>query len=352
MERTHRPPTLVNGDTTTNHQHRENREQRIATHNISSNPAFSTRPLSLDSAIAPLLRRPTAPFDKSERKRAHTSAVYYSECFLRGIEPVVADTASEDAQKQYDKWWVKATNHPEGPHHQKHFDQGCAAVGRSSFEQQVKVSPLHPEGVPSTPHNSEHVSKFRRLSSEGSAAAVTLDGDESVANRTNNSQGSFVSIGDTVPVHNISTIPRMSHHQIHAIKMKLYKSLKDAGGSTADPEFLRWFEVLQTYYKSKSWDGRRSHKDSAPFFLEGQWLTLSKPTYNECQGLTPKGEYLYSLGRLAFDMFKPTGLVCSLQAVFNSVRPMNPRKPSRPLHVPRKLMKEINSGQVHLRTYE
>ena len=65
--------------------------------------------LTLDSAVSPLLPRATAPFDKTERKRAHTSAVYYSECFLRGIKPLDADSAAKDAQEQYDKWWIDRT---------------------------------------------------------------------------------------------------------------------------------------------------------------------------------------------------------------------------------------------------
>jgi hypothetical protein len=321
------------------------------------NNSFSIRPLTLDTAVAPLLNRPNAPFDKTERKRAHTSAVFYSECFLRGIEPVVADTASEDIQKQYQKWWVKATT--------KGGETSSTAPGRKSFEQSI-IKPTNNTSTTSssaTPDDNQeqHVSKFRRLSStDGSVAAeVTLDGNETLVSTTLASDDSSSSSAswskrqpEALPFHDIATVPQMSHQQIHAVKMKLYKSLRAAGGSTSDPEFLHCTEILQAYYKSKSWDGRRSHKDSAPFFLEGQWLTISKPTYNECQGLTPKGEYLYSLGRLAFDMFKPTGLVCSLQAVFNSVRPMDPKKPHRPLHVPRKLMKEIQSGQVHLRTYE
>ena len=52
----------------------------------------------MDKAAAPLLSRPVAPFCRTERKRAHTAAVYYSECFLRGIEPTVADKAAEAAE--------------------------------------------------------------------------------------------------------------------------------------------------------------------------------------------------------------------------------------------------------------
>jgi hypothetical protein len=64
-------------------------------------------------ATAPVLSRPTAPFDKTERKRAHTSAIYYSECSLRGIKPVLADAAASHAQGTYDKWWVNTRATPQ-----------------------------------------------------------------------------------------------------------------------------------------------------------------------------------------------------------------------------------------------
>ena len=90
-------------------EERESRAQEMTTSSLISSGQFSVQPLTLDAAVSPLLSRPTAPFDRTERKRAHTSAVYYSECFLRGIEPVIADTAALEAQGKYEKWWVKST---------------------------------------------------------------------------------------------------------------------------------------------------------------------------------------------------------------------------------------------------
>ena len=53
--------------------------------------------------------------------------------------------------------------------------------------------------------------------------------------------------------------------------------------------------------------------------LEGQWFTLTKPTYQDCLGFNDDGNPLYHLGRMSFEMFMPGDLVCAIQAVFNPI---------------------------------
>jgi len=72
---------------------------------------FGPRIMALDSAVAPLLPSPITPFQKSERKKAHTSAMYYSECFLKGVTPTDADNAASDIEGRYNKWWVQEGFH-------------------------------------------------------------------------------------------------------------------------------------------------------------------------------------------------------------------------------------------------
>jgi hypothetical protein len=336
-----------------------------------STDGFTLQRLTLDSAVAPLLTRPTAPFCKSERKRAHTSAVYYSECFLQGIAPIVADTAAKDAQGKYDKWWVKATHH----HHPPPTITTTPTPAASS------VMSLHqqpPRGV------GGHVSKRRKknndrldkssvtsanvVSISSSAAATSLyndhfggltSEDESIEEAKRPSQSLLQQDEEeetVVAIQNISTLSLATTNasQIRDVKHRLIANLKASGGSTETPEFLGYLEFLETYYRSKSWDGRESSTASrnGGVRLEGNWLTLNKSTYDECKGLNAKGEYQYGLGRMSFDMFRPTNLTCTINANFNSVRPMDPKNPDRPLHVPRRLLKDLQAGNVNLRTYE
>ncbi len=50
--------------------------------------------------------------------------------------------------------------------------------------------------------------------------------------------------------------------------------------------------------------------------LEGMWLTLSKPKYSDCLGQNAVGDYMYTMGRMSFDIFRPTSLVSSIQGMF------------------------------------
>ncbi|KAL7534544.1 hypothetical protein ACHAXR_005941 [Thalassiosira sp. AJA248-18] len=53
--------------------------------------------------------------------------------------------------------------------------------------------------------------------------------------------------------------------------------------------------------------------------LEGQWFTLTKPTYLDCLGFNDDGNPMYALGRMSFEMFRPGNLVLSIDAVFNPI---------------------------------
>ena len=53
--------------------------------------------------------------------------------------------------------------------------------------------------------------------------------------------------------------------------------------------------------------------------LEGHWFTLTKPTYTDCLGFNERGNPMYTLGRMSFEMFRPGNLVLSIEAVFNPI---------------------------------
>ena len=46
---------------------------------------------------------------------------------------------------------------------------------------------------------------------------------------------------------------------------------------------------------------------------------LTKPTYLDCLGVNARGDPMYTLGRMSFEMFRPGDLVLSVDAVFNPV---------------------------------
>jgi hypothetical protein len=237
-------------------------------------PVFTPQFLSLDrGAIAPTLTRPTAPFAKSERKKAFLSAMYYSECFSRKIQPREADSAAFDIQNQYNKWWVDA----KAP---KETDSGNDDSDRTS--------------VAGT--------KRRRLD-------AVLDS----------------------PVAG----PSVSQEVVTLLKDRLVEHLQKTGGDTTTTDFQCCVEQLRLAYLSTKTNSNRNdlHK------MHGTWLTLSKPSHSECLGCNENGELQYTLGRMSFDMLRPSHLKVSIRAVMNNVRVMDPK--SKPRSFPYRLAKEL-----------
>jgi hypothetical protein len=86
---------------------------------------------------------------------------------------------------------------------------------------------------------------------------------------------------------------------------------------------------------------------------EGMWLSLTAPNYFGNLGENDGGDPRYTLGRMAFDMFSPTRLVCSLQGNFNSVeRVSDEQRSAMLLHVPKALQDEVMANTSVLRTYK
>jgi hypothetical protein len=94
------------------------------------------------------------------------------------------------------------------------------------------------------------------------------------------------------------------------------------------------------------------------------WLTLTKPTFFGHLGPNDNGDPMYTLGRMSFDMFSPTNIVCSIQGNFNHVRPvLTTVERGRLLRshrdendhycsIPKKFQDEIMDGTTMMKTYE
>ena len=91
--------------------------------------------------------------------------------------------------------------------------------------------------------------------------------------------------------------------------------------------------------------------------LEGQWLTLTKPTYTNCLGFNDEGDPMYRLGRMSFEMFFPGDLICAIQAVFNPISKVaQSSKGSSSFSIPKALQEEVkldfDNGGAALLTYQ
>lgn len=139
-------------------------------------------------------------------------------------------------------------------------------------------------------------------------------------------------------------------------KENLLHALAITGGDVSSKAFEEALLPLVHYYEEMGWDAR--DPDGIYSFhdhtrrVEGMWLTLSKPTYFGNLGETSDGDPMYTLGRMAFDMFLPTQLICSLQGNFNPVN-IVPSDTRAELieRCPKSLKDEITSGSAVLREY-
>jgi hypothetical protein len=299
---------------------------------LTIDPNFKMQRFTLESAVAPLIRRPTAPFAKSERKRALTTAAYYSECCMNGISRLEADKAALAIQSQYNKWWVGA----------KYHETGDTEGPSESKRRKVRQEPESPQ-QPS--REVEQTNKYDEY--------VTSE-DESYISPKISQQGSLRDMEESVNIREIAPSAEVNANEIGAIKNALTAELTANGGDSKTAKFETYLDLLHSSYKSRGWDARWLEKDSSPFSMDGTWLTLTKPTYTECKGRNPKGQYIYSLGRLAFDMFRPTGLICSVQGVFNSIGVTDSSECKRLGSIPSRLRKDVSGkpGSPVVRNYE
>jgi hypothetical protein len=171
--------------------------------------------------------------------------------------------------------------------------------------------------------------------------------------------------------------------ELQAARDDILQALALSGGEVNDPKFLQALEPLVQYYATTQHDTRplvvvvESDNSSDPRLLrvEGMWLSLSKPTFFGNLGENDQGDPMYTLGRMAFDMYAPAQLVCSLQGSFNPVSVVPPlgvgcgenendegdaaSQQQQQQHairdglpVPKKFQEEVASGTSVLRTYK
>jgi hypothetical protein len=285
----------------------------------SSSSVFAWQKLSLDRAVAPLLKEPVAPFvsRNRERKRALLSATYYSECFLRSIGPADADTAALDAQSRYEKWWVGAKfrgGEPKGGRNRRRRgaeeeeEDECSNNNNTTNRKRRRLSVVAGSDPADTVFENEP-GPTPRKSAPFVGGLVESDDDDDGNDDDDDDDGPPT----------IST---------EAVKAALVEDLRNTGGDVESPLFVSCLDRLHAHYRASGIDERwgaappmetatAAPATAAP--ADGTWIALSKPTFTECHGRNDRGQYLYTLGRLSFDMFRPTSLLCSLRGVFNTV---------------------------------
>jgi hypothetical protein len=276
----------------------------------------------LENCVTANITRPqVAPIPKEERKRALIRAKFYSECLMQGINPDEANAAALDADKLFKRWWIEASYLEDK---QQERDQ---IAKRQKLNDQADKKP-----------------GFRQAISESTSGAFHEQKDIT----TGADDASISYMEQRIPLSR-------RNHQISELKSTLIQLLRRNRGDTTSPEFHSLINTLGEFYRDHGSDQRWKAGDiSASCNLDGTWLALSKSELTGSIGKNENGDILFPLGRIAFDMFRPTGLLCSMQGAFNIISPWDPEKEkARPVIYPASLIKASTlSGRAPLRKYE
>ena len=136
----------------------------------------------------------------------------------------------------------------------------------------------------------------------------------------------------------------------------LLQALAISGGDAQSETFTKTVDPLTEVFEGQDLDTREVNEgDDAEQTVQGTWLTLTKPTFFGNLGENDAGDPMYTLGRMTFDMFSPTNLVCSLQGNFNSIEIVGDEQRGDMLNaglVPKGLREEVENRDVVLRTYK
>ena len=326
---------------------------------------FVWKPMPFDSAVAPLLTAPITPFESTDRKKAHTSALFYSECFLKGVTPTDADSAATDIQGRYKKWWVESGFHERDSNSVEGEAPG-PEIGKensphsSGDMKQASGPSKRPRLVSESTQESRHRHRKRTKRRGGVRDVIqdhTVDPHEVPTDSESPHRRYLKTPSDVDSIRNIDDLSNVGLPQIEALRDELIHDLKASGGDTESPSFQSKLDILTSFYLSTKNDARTVHGNTPAYDLDGTWLTLSKPTYQNAKGQNGVGQYIYSLGGMSFDMFRPTGLICSIQGTFNTIHAIDPKTEELPVFVPRRLRKEVLRSVTQdeadgLRTYK
>ena len=146
-----------------------------------------------------------------------------------------------------------------------------------------------------------------------------------------------------------------------SIRSELIEALDSAKGDVTDKRFLSVLEILSNFYKTSRRDARASPWSgngidggeygynggeiggpTASDFFEGSWVNMSRPNYIECLGENGDNDFMYTLGRMSFDMFQPSNLICSVQSTHTTIKIIGERE-ELPAFVPKSLKEEVAS---------
>ena len=201
-------------------------------------------------------------------------------------------------------------------------------VPRQPLQRPVPVRLHRPTPVPShcilpNPHDVEEGRSLSPLTITDTFSTKTPSETHVVLNDDEEASSSTLS-------HRSSSM----NSSIDDCKDALLYALTVHQGETTSQDFQDKLQVLQDIYTTNK-------KTTTLSSSQGLWLTLTKPTFFDCLGDNPDGDPMYTLGRMSFDMFGPTNIVCSLQGNYNQIQPVEKLPP----YIPKSILQQDGQEQ-------
>ena len=166
-----------------------------------------------------------------------------------------------------------------------------------------------------------------------------------------NGGGSCKILQKNVPIERRQTTEK----DVQNARRSFLHALTQSSGDVTTENVLLALNQLRIIYNMTGWDARDPvgvMRGESTIHIEGTWVTLSRPHFQECLGKNSMGDYMYTLGRMSFDMFYPADLVCSIQGIFNQVETVNLKDRKILRNVPKSLRDELKTKVNVLRRYK
>uniref|UniRef100_A0A7S2UMW9 Uncharacterized protein n=1 Tax=Attheya septentrionalis TaxID=420275 RepID=A0A7S2UMW9_9STRA len=297
--------------------------------------AASRIPVANNNRSHASLHSPTSNF---------AAAVFYGECHREGISPSQAERAANDISGRHRRWWVDAVA--------KQQDTSKSSGQKRSREEPTdSASEISGNSEGQRARDRDVIGRVSRRQEEQGGGYLylrpskmnrTSNGDERGEDQRGDNSVVIEIDGDPVElrVGAVSMDPVINeaeHQMAHESKASLLSILSETDGDPSSDKAREALRILYAYYQRTGLDARSKRS-----VLSGTWLALSRPAYNGCLGTNIHQHYLYTLGRMSFDMFRPSGLKCSIQGNFSSIQIVEGPQGNFPEHVPRRLRQEIS----------
>jgi hypothetical protein len=241
---------------------------------------------------------------------------FMEECERLGISPELAEAAAKESRDAQSKWW-------------NDMQQG-------------------------------QLDKKKLLNNTGEE--VTMYSDTDPLKGEELSVSNIAMSRNKQPMTQIHVTPRQEQpsqtsivHLVKVAKCEAMSALKKSQGDTTNPRFKSALNALSAIYQG---NGFNLQTKKTQVLFEGIWNNVSRPNFPNCLGNNKNGHFMYTLGRMSFDMFRPPNLRCSIQKVLCKTRSLDASQGEAvPREVPGGLKQQIqdleaNDQMSDIRTYE